>query len=293
MRKLMLPALAACALLAAGAPAAGAKAQSASLGGKLSTVSGALKGLQKAVKQMKDINDGQTGAINGVDTRVTTVVANLTALSNKVDAIVAVATDSLTKLQAGLLALKDGLTTAGAGLTSLKTLATSTEYGIGQVLINGTAAPGSFVATPDIPDAVQPATVTSTFVAGASGVLDLAVGVRSAESDGTGASDPAASCRATIVSANNSSTSAPNATKFGLGAGSPPFWDIATKSPQTSTTETSFPFAPISTDNLTNLTGASNSVDPTATPATATAGLPYTVTLTCIDLTPSTSDPSA
>jgi hypothetical protein len=112
MRKLALPALVACALLAASAPVATAKPvtahAAASLGSKLSKVSGALKGLAKAVSQMKDVNTGQTAAINGVDTRVTTVVANLTSLSNKVDAVVTVATASLTKLQ-------DALTSPGIG----------------------------------------------------------------------------------------------------------------------------------------------------------------------------------
>jgi hypothetical protein len=128
MRKLTLPALAACALLAASAPVATAKpvkAHAASLGSKLSQVSGALKGVQKAVNQIKDVNSGQTAAINGVDGRVTTVVANLTSLSNKVDAIVAVATDSLTKLQAGLVSLAQG-TAAAAGSGDPNNSATTT-----------------------------------------------------------------------------------------------------------------------------------------------------------------------
>jgi hypothetical protein len=98
MRKLALPLLAACAVFAVSVPAASA----APLGKKLSQVSGALKGLQKAVGLMDDINKGQTGAINGVDTRVTTVVANLTSLNNKVDSVVTVATSALTALQKGL-----------------------------------------------------------------------------------------------------------------------------------------------------------------------------------------------
>lgn len=128
MRKLTLPALAACALLAASAPVATAKpvkAHAASLGSKLSQVSGALKGVQKAVNQIKDVNSGQTAAINGVDGRVTTVVANLTSLSNKVDAIVAVATDSLTKLQAGLVSLSQA-TAAAAGTGDPNSSSTTT-----------------------------------------------------------------------------------------------------------------------------------------------------------------------
>jgi hypothetical protein len=110
MRKLALPLLAACAVFAVSVPAASA----APLGKKLSQVSGALKGLQKAVGLMDDINKGQTGSIHDVDTRVTTVVGNLTSLNNKVDAVVAVATDALTKLQAGLTGLAQS-TAAAAG----------------------------------------------------------------------------------------------------------------------------------------------------------------------------------
>jgi hypothetical protein len=120
MRKLALPALAACALLAAGAPAVQAKPAkahaAASLGSKLSKVSGALKGLQKAVSLMGDVNDGQTGAINGVDERVTTVVANLSGLDAKVTAVITASTAALTKLQDAALALKAGLETLGAAV---------------------------------------------------------------------------------------------------------------------------------------------------------------------------------
>lgn len=104
MRKLALPLLAACAVFAVSAPVASA-AKGKSTAAKLSTVSGAVKGLKKALKQLKDVDSGQTGAIGGVDDRVDTVVANLDTLGKKVDAIVAVATDSLTKLQAGLVTL--------------------------------------------------------------------------------------------------------------------------------------------------------------------------------------------
>ncbi|MFL5843661.1 MAG: hypothetical protein ACJ762_03140 [Solirubrobacteraceae bacterium] len=138
MRKLTLPLLAAVAMFAVSAPVASAKPvkahTSASLGSKLSQVSGALKGLQKALNQMKDINSGQTGAINGVDNRVTAVVAGLDSLGKKVDAIVAVATDSLTKLQAGLVSLAAAV--QGAGVA-------------GQLGAAGTAAPGAAnTATP-------------------------------------------------------------------------------------------------------------------------------------------------
>jgi hypothetical protein len=224
----------------------------------------------------------------------TAALVNLTTLANGTDARLKVIEagvpqvfDALTKLGTAAQQLKDGLTTVGAGLTSLKTLATSTEYGIGQVFIAGSPAAGAFVVTPDIPDAVQQAQTSQTFIAGAPGTITVRVGVRSAESDGTGSSNPAADCRVTVTAGNTGTTSSPNA-----GIGGAPFYPIDNKSPQTSTTEQGFPFGPISTDQLTDLTTAGNSTSP-ASAATATAGLPYQVTLSCVDLSPSSTDPSA
>jgi hypothetical protein len=112
-RKLMLPALAACALLAVSAPVAPAKshkAHAASLASALSTLSGAVKGLKKGLKNVENVNSGQTGAINGVDGRVTAVVANLAVVKATVDAIVA-----------GVPAIVNGLTAINAALTNTTT----------------------------------------------------------------------------------------------------------------------------------------------------------------------------
>lgn len=111
-RKLLLPALAACSMFAISAPVASAtthKAHASSLGSKLSAVSGALKGLQKAVGFIKNVNSGQTAAIHSVDVRVDTVVANLDALGKKVDAITAAATAALTQINAALTDETTGL----------------------------------------------------------------------------------------------------------------------------------------------------------------------------------------
>lgn len=119
-RKLMLPALAACALLAVSAPAATAKphkAYAASIASKLSEVSGQLKALQKAVSQMEGVNKGQTTAISTVDGRVNTVVSNLAGVSAKVDAIIA----GVPAITAALTALKDGLTAINAALQNTTT----------------------------------------------------------------------------------------------------------------------------------------------------------------------------
>ena len=136
MRKLALPLLAAFAVLAVAAPAANAV-----------TAKGVIAIVNKAIAPLKDINDGQTAAINRVDDRVTTVVADLTALSNKVDAIVAVATDSLTKLQAALQGPNVGgqLGAAGSSLPGEKNSATPNSLPTGTVYrqIVLASAPGS------------------------------------------------------------------------------------------------------------------------------------------------------
>jgi hypothetical protein len=116
----MLPALAACTMLAVTAPVAPAKtAHVASVKSSLAKVSGALKALQKGVSLIQDVDKGQTGAINGVDARVTTVVANLKTLSDTVTAVVAQATTALTALQNGLLAINAALTNSTTGLVGL------------------------------------------------------------------------------------------------------------------------------------------------------------------------------
>jgi hypothetical protein len=123
-RKLLLPALLACSMLAISAPVVSAKshAHSASLASSLSKISGAVKGLQKAVGNIVKVNLGQTGAIHGVDTRVDTVVANVAAVKATVDAIVAgvpAIVDGLTQLKAGLLAIQSALGNTTTGLVGL------------------------------------------------------------------------------------------------------------------------------------------------------------------------------
>lgn len=123
MRKLALPLLAVFAVLAVSAPAAHAI-----------TAKGVIAIVNKALQPIKDVNAGQTKAINDVDTRVDTVVGNLRGLSSKVDAIVAAATDSLTKLQAGLISVAQQ-TAAAAGTgdpnsTGTKTAETSSVPGV-------------------------------------------------------------------------------------------------------------------------------------------------------------------
>jgi hypothetical protein len=233
------------------------------VGGSVNTLAGVTAGNVQGLKDLQTL----TGQI---DTRL-----------KGIEAAAPVILDALTKL-------KDGLTQVGAGLTSLKTLATSTEYGIGQVIVlnpapNGEA--GSFVETPDIPDTVQQAMTTQQFVAQHTGNLAVAYGVRSAESDGTGSSNPAAFCRVTVTNkADVTQTTAANPSLGGL-----PFQPVNNKSALTSTdpANAGFPFG---------LKSSGADADQTTTfvsTVPVTAGDPYTVGLSCVDTSPDAKDPSA
>jgi hypothetical protein len=225
------------------------------------------------VKSLTDL----TGVVGGIDTRLKTLEAGAPALVS-----------ALTQLGTAAQQLKDGLTTVGAGLTQLKTLATSTEYGFGQVLIAQptiAAEPGSFIETPDIPDTVQQAMTEQQFVAGHTGALVVAYGVRSAESDGTGPSKPAAYCRITVTNASGQTgTTAANANFGGL-----PFQPVDNKSALTSTdpANAGFPFglkqSGADADQTTNFVSSVN----------VTSGQTYTVGMSCVDTSADATDPSA
>lgn len=144
-RKVLIPTLAACIVLAIAAPAAPAKthkAHAASLASVIGNLSGAVKALQKAVTNIQMVNQGQTASIHDVDVRVDTVVANVAALTAGVPAIV----DGLAQLKAGLVAIQDTLNNASTGLVGLNSarpqFGTFTSTG---VIVSGTgqAAGGS------------------------------------------------------------------------------------------------------------------------------------------------------
>jgi hypothetical protein len=96
----MLPALAACALLAVSAPVASAhKAHTASsLSKKLSAASGAIKGLKKTVAALFNNDAGQVASIHNVDGKVVALDATVQTILSGVPAIV----NGLTALQTAL-----------------------------------------------------------------------------------------------------------------------------------------------------------------------------------------------
>ena len=173
-------------------------------------------------------------------------------------------------------------------MNKLKTLATSTEYGFGQVIVLQPAAtpqPGSFVETPDIPDTVQQAQAEQQFVAQHTGNLAVAYGVRSAESDGTGSGNPAALCKVTVTNAaGTTQTTAANPALGGL-----PFQPVNNKSALTSTdpANAGFPFGLKTSGADADQTTTFVSTVPVA------AGQTYTVGMACVDTSPDANDPSA
>jgi hypothetical protein len=237
----------------------------------------------------------QVAAVGAKVTDLTTQLSNANTTASGIDARLKVIEGAAPAIISGLTQLKDGLTavaaglqTAGAGLTKLSTFVQSTEYGFGQVVVlnpapNGEA--GSFIETSDIPDTVQQAMTTQQFVAQHTGNLAVAYGVRSNESDGTGASNPAAFCRVTVTNkADVTQTTAANPSLGGL-----PFQPVNNKSAMTSTdpANAGFPFG---------LKQSGADADQTTTfvsTVPVTAGDTYTVGLSCVDTSPDANDPTA
>lgn len=229
--------------------------------------------LKSAAKDAADAIQALKGIADRADTNAATVLAAAPAIIK------------------GLNDLKDGLVAAGGGLTSLQQLATSQEYGIGQVIVaEPTPNPqeGSFIETPDIPDTVQQGMTTQQFVAQQTGALVVAYGVRSNETDGTGAATAAAAAAACKVTVTNeggtTETTAPNATLGGV-----PFQFVPTKSTLTSTVPANagFPFG------LKTVAPDADNTVTFATAVTVTLGDTYTVGMSCVDTSPSATDPSA
>jgi hypothetical protein len=243
-----------------------------------------IKSALKGVSAEKLVNDAQVKELTDLKTLASGIDTRLKVIEGAAPQII----DGLGQLKTAAEQLKTGLETAGAGLNSLKTLAGATEYGIGQVVVLVPAATpqaGSFVVTPDIPDTIQQAQTTQQFVSGHAGNLAVAYGVRSGESDGTGASLPAALCKVTVTNEGGTTeTTAPN-----VGIGGLPFQPVNNKSTLTSTdpANAGFPFG---------LKASGADADQTSTFVSSVAvgvGETYTVGLSCVDTSASSSDPSA
>jgi hypothetical protein len=245
--------------------------------------------IQRALNQVAAVGANVTAVtaqLAAANTTASGIDARLKVIEGAAPAIIT----GLTQLKDGLTAVAAGLQTAGAGLTKLSTFVQSTEYGIAQVVVaqpGPTIVPegGSFLETPDIPDTVQQAQTEQQFTAQHPGNLVVLFGVRSNESDGTGASNPAANCRVIVQKEDGpATTTAANPAFGGL-----PFQPVPLKSAMTSTdpANAGFPFGLKSTG-----ADADQTVQlPTA--ITVAAGDTYTVSLSCVDTSPDANDPTA
>lgn len=240
-----------------------------------------IRSLDKTLDSLQALAKGTDGKANTLLAAAPQLISGLTQLG-----------DAVTKqIAPGLTKLADAVEKQIApGLTRLGTAVASTEYAVGQVFVGGTPLAGAFIVTPDIPDAAQQAQVSQQFVVTtpqAPAAITVRVAVRTAESDGKTPTDPAAACRVTVDGDGSPPagfvTSTPNA-----NLGGAPFHPIP-GSPQTKTDEPAFPFGPKSDDVFVDLTTAENS----AGTAMANTGVPFSVSLACVDTSPSATDTSA
>jgi hypothetical protein len=324
----MLAVAATCLVVALAAPTAGAAGAGSSKAkaSQKAKASVTKKRLARDIRAIRTRANSNRRNIAALRTSLTTLGTDLRSaisggdktVDDKVNAIVGVVTPILQQLGQGsldlkagleklaaattenLLLLKDGLEKAGAGLTSLQSYLGATEYGIGQVVIAQPAlAPqaGSFVVTPDIPDTVQQAQTTQQFIAQHTGALVVAYGVRSGESDGTGAALPAAHCKVTVTNESkgagdaNTVNQSTETTAANPGLGGLPFQPVNTKSALTSTTPANagFPFGLKTNNDEEDADVTQNFVSGVV----VATGDTYTVGLSCVDTSPDADDPTA
>ncbi|HWI72369.1 MAG TPA: hypothetical protein VNT55_10470, partial [Baekduia sp.] len=251
--QLITAAVTASTLALVAAPTAGAankiskpeKAQNTAIRKAQKTATSAGKSAKKAGKDAtKGIADAKAaagkadaaqGGVNGILSQVPAVL------------------DGLTKLAAGLTAAGDGLTKIGGALAAQ-------EYGVVKVQLGTTDVPGAILTSSDIPDDSNAATLTGTVIvpvpASAAAVpVRLLAGVRSGESDGTGATNPVASAGIVSMSVTDVSggavavgggntvpAGAPITSKANTDAGGAPVWPIPLKAPRVDTTPNPFSF---------------------------------------------------
>ena len=240
---------------------------------------------KRIVKQAKSIKKLGSG-LKLVTTNLGKIDTRLKTIENAAPAIVS-----------GLNALKDGL-------TKLQTLGTSTEYVVAQVKVGGTALPGCFLTTPDVPDNANQVMTHIDCVnppaAASANPVTVVAACRSSESDGTDSAHPCA--QAGIVAMSSETDPAAGGTPAFTGflasvpnaaLGGAPLYDIPLKSPPFSTTDTSFPLALISSDNTVDLTTGSNSTGSVVSSVDPTHLSMIHLTLRAFDDSPDATDPSA
>jgi X-X-X-Leu-X-X-Gly heptad repeat protein len=324
-RPLTAAVVATCSLALIGAPAAGAKSKVSRTD---RTQSAAIKKQGTAIKKVTRTANSANRTARSADRSAAAGLAAAAAASRKADgaqggvnavlAGVPQITDGLRQLATGLQQAATGLTQLKDGLTTVGNALAAQEYGAVYVQIAGQDVPGTLLNSADIPDDSNAAIVTGTVLVPVPAAISTATpvkllaGVRSGESDGTGADNPVAS--AGIVSMSVADTSGGGVTVGGGNtglAGAPitsapntplggaPVYNIPLKAPRVDATPNPFAFPDADAIDLTdpstlyNLTGAG--VGPFTVRNNTAGTLPVTVTFTVRfnDLTASATDVTA
>ncbi|MCW3001771.1 MAG: hypothetical protein JWQ20_1069 [Conexibacter sp.] len=307
-RRFVTAAITASSLALVAAPAADAKRPSKAERAQNTAIKKAAKDAKSAGKSAKSAAKSAAKGIADAKTATGKADAAQGGLNGIIAQIPAVI-DGLTKLATGLQQAADGLTKLGAN-------AAAQEYGVVKVQLGNTDAPGAILTSSDIPDDSNAAVVTGTMLVsvpvGATAVpVRLLAGVRSGESDGTGADNPVASAGivtmsignptggVTIAGGNAAGTAIPITSAQNSAANDAPVYPIANKAPRVDASPNPFSFP---TDLAIDLTQASTlqnlggGVGPfTVTNPHPTNPLPITVTVTVRfnDLTASATDVTA
>jgi hypothetical protein len=262
-RQLITAAVAASSLALVAAPSAGAA----------SKTSKAERAQNTAIRKATKKADSASKAAKKATTAAAKGIADAKAAAGKADTAQGGVNTILAGVPGildGLKKLSDGLTQAAGGLTKLGNAVAAQEYGVVKVQLGTTDVPGAILTSSDIPDDSNAAIVSGRVLiqvpAGASNVpVRLLAGVRSGESDGTGADNPVASAGIVTMTVDNPTgalnvgggntgapviplTSAPNA-----AAGGAPVYPIPNKAPRVDETPNPFSFP---TDKAIDLTDA-------------------------------------
>lgn len=314
-RPLTAVVVASCSLALIGAPAAGAKskiskperAQNTAIRKVTKTANSANRTAKSAKRSAAAGLAAATAAgkkADGAQGGVNTILAGVPAI-----------TDGLTRLATGLQQAATGLTQLKDGLTTVGNALAAQEYGTVKLQLGTTDVPGAVFNSSDIPDDSNAATLTVTTVVpvpnGASSVpIRLLAGVRSGESDGTGAADPVASAgivsmtataitpATTINGGNPGFATLPLASKANDDAGGAPVYPIPLKAPRVDATPNPFSFP---TEDAIDLTDPATLQTFTGTPAPfnvsnvsgATGVVTVSFTVRFNDLTASPTDVTA
>jgi X-X-X-Leu-X-X-Gly heptad repeat protein len=316
-RPLYAAVVATCSLALVGAPAAGAKSKISKTDRAQNT---AIKKVSRTAASANRTAKSASRSAKSATRSAAAGLASATVAGRKADgaqAGVNAVLAGVPQITDGLRQLAAGLQQAAAGLTTIGQALAAQEYGTVEVKLGDDVVLGSVLNSSDIPDDSNGATLTGTVLvpvpAAATGTaVKLLAGVRSGESDGTGAANPVASAGIVTMSVADTTgggvtigggntglarapiTSAPNDEYRGA-----PVYDIPNKAPRVDATPNPFAFPDADAIDLTdpatllNLTGAG--VAPfTVTNLTGNVA-PVTVTFTVRfhDLSASATDVTA